>query len=161
MLPNGTTADLDGTLIIRDQGGRVDDATRRGGAASTHAPTRHHRHGVTRFETQLAHDVVARQDGSIWFTDPSYTDACRASGPEAHVVADRVMPQSGVAFDVRLMLSLPGACSTCIVAGGRACGRPELPTHHTRVRGSTSRQARAAMHARPAADAKRSDSASE
>jgi hypothetical protein len=24
VLPNGTTADLDGTLIIRDQGGRVD-----------------------------------------------------------------------------------------------------------------------------------------
>jgi hypothetical protein len=29
VLPNGTTADLDGTLIIRDQGGRVDDAARR------------------------------------------------------------------------------------------------------------------------------------
>lgn len=71
VMPNGMTRDVDGSLLVCDQGdlrhsarlARVDPMT---GATTTVVDHWH------RLPLRSPNDVVVRSDGTIWFTDPSY-----------------------------------------------------------------------------------------
>ena len=68
---NGMALDLDGSLLIAEQGSRARDAA----VGRLDRATREHeivvdRWGGLRFNSP--NDIVVRSEGTIWFTDPSY-----------------------------------------------------------------------------------------
>jgi gluconolactonase len=71
VMPNGMTADRDGTLVVCDQGGPSTPAqVRRVNPRTSETSTLiDNWHGLP---LNSPNDVVVKSDGTIWFTDPAY-----------------------------------------------------------------------------------------